>query len=63
MNLNDFINIANFLGDDMTEEECSKLMDKAKEELSSDELTTLSANVGGDFYTSVRENMAERGMY
>ena len=60
--LREFIAIANFLGDDMTEDQANKLMDEAKAELSQTDIETLSANVGGSFYTAISEYHGECGI-
>lgn len=65
MTLNDFINIANFLGEEMTEEQSTRLMDQARAELTTDEIEILAPNVVGcgDLYTQSREYMAEMGRF
>ena len=59
--LQKYIYAASFLGDDMTEEQATKLMDDAKQELSIEEIQILMQNVGGAFYGELSQYNAEMG--
>ena len=59
--LDDFINICDSLGDEMTEEQAERLMDEAKQTLSISEIEILHDNVGGKFYTQISQHNAEMG--
>jgi len=61
MLLRDFINIANFLGEEMTEEQATRLMDEAKDHLSISDIEILAQNCSGEFYTQVDMYNAEMG--
>jgi hypothetical protein len=61
--LSEFIAIANFLGDDMTEEQASQLMDEAKADLSAAEIERLQSNIKSRLYTSCSEYRAECGQF
>lgn len=59
--LQDFINVAEFLGDEMTEEQASRLFDQAKNELSITDIKKLHDNVGGLLYRELSQYNAEMG--
>jgi hypothetical protein len=54
---------AEFLGDDMTEDQADRLVDGAVQDLSEAELRELSFHVLhiGHLYTKIKERLAERG--
>jgi len=60
--LREFIAIDDFLGDAMTEEQATRLMDEAKRELSQADIETLAANVSGPLYTDLTEYYGECGV-
>lgn len=61
-NLGEFLAIANFLGDDMTEEQASVLMDEAKSKLSISDMEIFMANVDcGEMYYELSQYDAEMG--
>jgi len=61
-NLQDFFNVAFFLGDEMTDEQASRLMDEAKQNLSIADIETLLHELPGTpFYTEVSTYNAEMG--
>jgi hypothetical protein len=60
--LTEFLAIIHFLGDSMTEEQASRLMDEAKENLSIADITRLYYKLeGGPMYTMVSQYNAEMG--
>lgn len=60
--LNEFLAIANFLGDDMTDEQASQLMSDAKRELSIAEMEVFMVNVeSGSMYYELSVYDAEMG--
>jgi hypothetical protein len=60
--INEFLAVATFLGDNMTEEQSTQLMDQAKHALSIAEIETLSQHCpGSSFYTRLTEYNAEMG--
>lgn len=61
MTCEDFLAINDFLGENITEEQCKRLMDKAKRELSKDDLTFLLNNVCGPMYTELSMYNGEMG--
>tara|TARA_R110000744_G_C19371646_1_gene562777 strand:+ start:14757 stop:14966 length:210 start_codon:yes stop_codon:yes gene_type:complete len=61
-NLGEFLAIANFLGDDMTEKQASALMDEAKSNLSISDKEILMATVDcGEMYYELSQYDAEMG--
>lgn len=60
--LSEYLAIANFLGDEMTEEQASKLMDEAKRDLSIADFEAFMANVeSGAMYYELSVYDAEMG--
>jgi len=61
-NLNDFLNVAEFLGNEMTEDQASRLAEEAKIVLSIGEIETLLRNLfGGPLYGELSKYDAEMG--
>jgi hypothetical protein len=60
--LSEFIAIAEFLGEDMSEEQTTRLMDEAKSELSHADIEKLSGHVTGPLYTDLSEYYGECGV-
>lgn len=60
--LQDFLNLADFLGDEMTDQQASRFMDEAKQCLSIAEIEVLlEALPGTSLYTEVSQYDAEMG--
>jgi len=58
----DFLNVANFLGDEMTDDQASRLMSDAKRVLSISDIERLLAELPGtSFYTEVSMYDGEMG--
>jgi hypothetical protein len=67
MNYNDFINIIDFLGNDMTEAQAIQLLDKAKHELNFSDILSMGNyscfNYRTPLYSLVSEYKGECGIY
>lgn len=66
MNLNEFLAVVEFLGENMTDTQADELMDKAKEELTPGEISILGHNslfYNGKLYSAVSEYEGECGRY
>lgn len=64
MNANEIIAIANFLGNEINEEQATKLMDECRQLSIADCERILSSLDGGIFYTEMSMHDAEmRGLY
>lgn len=62
MTTNQLIAIANFLGEDITEDQVNRLMDEVRKSFSiTDREDILSCLDGGPLYTALRENECELG--
>lgn len=61
MNVDDIINIAMFLGDEMTDEQAARLMDEARRNCSIVDMEELKNVIGGPFYTLLSEFEGEMG--
>lgn len=61
MTCEDFLAINDFLGENITEEQRERLMDKAKRELSKSDLTFLLNKVCGPMYTELSTHNCEMG--
>jgi len=61
MNVNEFKAVVEFLGEDITEEQCGRLMDQAKQELSRDDLQELYLTMSGQMYTELSMYNGEMG--
>lgn len=59
--LKEFIAVAEFLGDAMTDEQANRLLDEAKQELSIAQIETLCQYCTGPFYTALTEYDGEMG--
>jgi hypothetical protein len=61
--LNEFLAIIAFIGDDMTEDQASRLMDKAKSELSIADRQRLLGrhDLPGNFYFEISQHDGEMG--
>jgi hypothetical protein len=59
--LKEFLTLANFLGDEMTPEQASRLMDEAKQVLSISEIEVLLEEVSGPLYTELSMYDGEMG--
>lgn len=60
-NINELIAIADFLGDEMTEEQSIRLMDDARSLSIADRERLLNALPGGPLYTEMSMHNAEMG--
>ena len=63
MNLNEAITIVDFLGNDMTDAQASRLMDQCKQELSIADLEVLKSTIAGPLYTELSMHEGEMGGY
>ena len=63
MNLNEAIAIVKFLGNDITDDQASRLMDQCKQELSIADLEVLKSNIAGPMYTELSMHEGEMGGY
>jgi hypothetical protein len=61
--LRDFITVAEFLGNDMTRDQATRIVDEAKQQLSQNDISKLSNYVGGHLYTDISEYNAECGRF
>lgn len=61
MNANELIAIAEFLGDDMTDEQATRLMDGARELSIADRERLLNTLPGGPLYTEMSMHDGEMG--
>lgn len=59
--LNDFLNICEFLGEEITEEQATRLMDEARHCLSISEIEILMTNTDGPLYSCLSEYNGEMG--
>lgn len=62
-NLQYYLNVCDYLGEDMTPEQAQKLMDQAKQNLSINDIDRLKNSVGltGPFITEISQYNAEMG--
>ncbi len=64
MTTNELIAIANFLGDELTDDQADRLMNEVRQSVSiADREVVLSCLNGGKLYTALRENERELGGY
>jgi len=59
--LEEYKAIVDFLGDEMTEDQATRLMDDARSELSIADVERLKANVSGPMYTQLSMYEGEMG--
>lgn len=60
-NLHYFLNLVEFLGDDMSQDQAIRIVDEAKRELSMNDMERFKANATGEIYYLLSEFEAEMG--
>lgn len=56
-----FLNLVEFLGEDMTEGQAIRILDEAKRNLGISDMARFKANATGELYTLLSEHEAEMG--